>query len=96
MPFLCRWGMLPVQLVETAAALTWSYLAMPSSNLDTMVPVVNVRGPHLLPVRRLCHACALQLSSAPAVLPASRNRWRGIALSEAIETAAAELLLRPV
>ena len=45
MPFLCRWGMLPVQLVETAAALTWSYLAMPSSNLDTMVPVVNVRGP---------------------------------------------------
>ena len=49
--------MLPVQLVETAAALTWSFLAMPSSNLDTLVPVVNARArPAALPGVALLHA----------------------------------------
>jgi hypothetical protein len=38
-----RYGMLPLEIVETGAALTWSFYTIPAINLHNSAPIVNVR-----------------------------------------------------
>lgn len=37
--------MLAPQLVESTAAVTWAFFAMPAKDLDAAVPIVDVRAP---------------------------------------------------
>jgi hypothetical protein len=71
----CRNGMLPrdgmraaaacglLQVVETGAALVWSFFTIPAKNLDNLMPIINVRLPlqvialHQQTVRAKTDAC---------------------------------------
>ena len=34
-----------LQVVETGAALVWSFFTIPAKNLDNVMPIINVRLP---------------------------------------------------